>query len=58
MAASAARWRTPTRPLLQPERLDPVRVLLGVAAVHAVRQRLDHAQQRVCERTYAGLFEE
>src|SRR4051812_47427380 len=32
--------------LLQAERLYPIRVLLGVAAVHAVRQRLDRAEQR------------
>src|SRR3954449_2044576 len=32
--------------LLQSECLYPLRVLRRVAAVHAVRQRLDHAQQR------------
>src|SRR5919112_6166544 len=37
-----ARWR----PLLEAERLYPIRVLLGVAAVHAVRQRLDDAEER------------
>src|SRR5919199_212799 len=34
------------RPLLQPERFDPIGVLLGIAAVHTVCQRLDHRQQR------------
>src|SRR3954452_23395627 len=34
------------RALFETERLYPIRVLLGVPAVHAVRQRLDHAQQR------------
>src|SRR5437870_376230 len=34
------------RPLLEPEGLDAVDVLVGVAAVDAVRERLDDAQQR------------
>src|SRR3954452_870155 len=38
--------RVPGAALLEAERLYPIRVLLGVAAVHAVRKRLDHAQQR------------
>src|SRR5258705_8254094 len=34
------------RVLLQAEGFDPIGVLLGIAAVHTVCQRLDHAQQR------------
>src|SRR3954454_11030230 len=41
-----AHLRVSRRALLEAERLYPIRVLLGVPAVHAVRQRLDHAQQR------------
>src|SRR4051794_6378605 len=42
--APIVRARRPA--LLQAERLYPIRVLLGVTAVHAVCQRLDHAEQR------------
>src|SRR3954471_3723110 len=38
--------RARMRVLFEAERLYPIRVLLGVAAVHAVRQRLDHGEQR------------
>src|SRR5205823_5152129 len=46
VASSRMAKRTIQAGLLQPERLYPLRVLRCVAAVHAVRERLDHGQQR------------
>src|SRR2546428_13852478 len=46
VASSRMAKRTIQAALLQPERLYPLRVLRRVAAVHAVRERLHHGQQR------------
>src|SRR5213592_2037906 len=55
VASSRMAKRTIQAGLLQPERLYPLRVRGGVAAVHAGGERLDHGQRRGVRAVVRGL---